>query len=141
MATKKPRITITLTPHQHALLSALSESSGESMSGMIGEFITASEPVFERMATIATQLRKQRTTELDRMRSNLDNLQNELEPLAANSLEQMDMFLKSLDAPQQPENPRAVITGVTPPPTPYPLKAKKAAKSSIGGASSVGGKK
>lgn len=141
MGIKKPRITITLTPHQHAIFTALSDSSGQSMSGIIGEFITASEPVFERMAAISSQLRKQRTTELERMRSNLDNAQNELEPLAAAALDQLDMFFKTLDAPQQPENPRPVITGVTPPSTPYPPKAKKTAKSSIGAASSVGGKK
>ena len=122
MATKKPRITITLTDHQHAIFRTLSAANGQSMSGIICEFIEASEPVFERMAAIASQLRKQRTSELDRMRFNLDKAQNELEPLAAVVLDQLDMFFKSLDASPDSPDPRPVITGVTPP-KPKPLKA------------------
>lgn len=100
MATKKPRITITLTPRQHEIFTSLSHSSGQSMSGIIGEFITASEPVFERMAAISLQIRKQRTSGLELVRSNLDKAQDELEPLGVIALDQLDMFLKTLDDPK-----------------------------------------
>ena len=141
MATKKPRITITITDHQHAIFSTLSKATGQSMSSIICELIEASEPVVERMAAIASQVREQRTSELDRMRFNLDKAQNEIEPLAALALDQLDMFFKTLDAPPIASDPRPVITGVTPPLTPYPIKDGKTLKRTVIKASSAGGKK
>lgn len=141
MATKKPRITITITDHQHAIFSTLSKATGQSMSSIICELIEASEPVVERMAAIASQVREQRTSELDRMRFNLDKAQNEIEPLAALALDQLDMFFKSMELPALPENPRPVITGVTPPLTPYPIEGGKTLKRTTGKAFSAGSKK
>lgn len=49
MATKNPRLTITLQPSIAAHLRKLSELTGNSQSGLIADLLDGSEPVFERM--------------------------------------------------------------------------------------------
>lgn len=60
MPTSKPRITVTLTEYQHAILRKISESSGRSMSGVISEFMLAAQPTLERMAHTFQQLKQDR---------------------------------------------------------------------------------
>lgn len=63
MPTSKPRITITLTDHQHALLRRISDAGGQSMSGIVSEFMVIAEPTLERMATAFQQLRQDRESD------------------------------------------------------------------------------
>ncbi|HET7060708.1 MAG TPA: hypothetical protein VFI43_00855 [Nitrosospira sp.] len=67
MPTSKPRITITLTEYQHAILRRISESSGRSMSGVISEFMLAAQPTLERMAHTFQQLKQDRDEDHQRV--------------------------------------------------------------------------
>ena len=60
MPTSKPRITVTLTEEQHAILRQISAAGGQSMSGVISEFMLMAQPVLERMAVEFQQLKQQR---------------------------------------------------------------------------------
>jgi uncharacterized protein (DUF1778 family) len=60
MPTSKPRITVTLTKEQYAILRQISAAGGQSMSGVISEFMLMAQPVLERMAVEFQQLKQQR---------------------------------------------------------------------------------
>lgn len=93
MATSKPRITISLTKHQHAILKSIADSGGASMSGMLGEFIESAMPTFERMAATFQQLRKANDKERARIAEALGEVQTALEPIAMEAVGQWDLFL------------------------------------------------
>jgi hypothetical protein len=63
MPTSKPRITVTLTEEQYAILRQISAAGGQSMSGIISEFMLMAQPVLERMAVEFQQLKQQRETD------------------------------------------------------------------------------
>lgn len=48
MATEKPRITVTLTPSAHAVLTRLAALTKQSQSGIVGDMVEQAEPLFER---------------------------------------------------------------------------------------------
>lgn len=52
MPTAKPRITITLTDHQHAVLSELAKLQKASMSSIVVELIDTTLPVLERLSHV-----------------------------------------------------------------------------------------
>ena len=60
MPTSKPRITITLTEEQHAILRRISGASGQSMSSVISEFMLTAQPALERMAVALQRLKQER---------------------------------------------------------------------------------
>jgi hypothetical protein len=64
MPTSKPRITVTLTEDQHAILRKISAAGGQSMSGTISEFMLMAQPALERMAVALQQLKQD--TDADR---------------------------------------------------------------------------
>jgi hypothetical protein len=66
MPTSKPRITVTLTEEQHAILREISAAGGQSMSGVISEFRLMAQLTLERMAVALQQLKQD--TDADRKR-------------------------------------------------------------------------
>lgn len=108
MATTKPRITVTLNQEQYQVLQTISAASGQSMSGVLVEFIQAALPTFERMA--ATFVRAKQAVQVDRARVTqaLDEAQAALEPLALAAIDQFDLFATALDGAIAPAaSPRA----------------------------------
>ncbi|SCX81578.1 hypothetical protein [Nitrosospira sp. Nsp13] len=79
MPTSKPRITITLTDHQHALLRRISDAGGQSMSGIVSEFMVVAEPALERMATAFQQLKHDRESDHQRIIEMFSELQSSRE--------------------------------------------------------------
>ena len=63
--TSKPHITITLTHRQHEILRSISDSRGCSMSGIVSDLITDSQPVLERMADLSLFLANQLQLEFE----------------------------------------------------------------------------
>ena len=74
MPTSKPRITVTLTQEQHAILRKISAAGGQSMSGVISEFMLMAQPALERMAVSFQQLKQ----DLDADRQRVADLLSEL---------------------------------------------------------------
>lgn len=98
-----PRITITLTDQQHQLFQSLTKYTGKPMSGYISELLAASMPVLERMAAVFQRIHEQQQLEKKRITQEMEQAQNTLEPIAANMLDQLDMFLAKVT----PSNERA----------------------------------
>jgi hypothetical protein len=90
MPTTKPRITITLTEHQHALLQTLSGYQGESMSSIIVDLLETALPVLERIAVIM-KAASEAPQEM------LVGLRGSLERAEANVLNQMQEHMGQLD--------------------------------------------
>jgi hypothetical protein len=63
MPTSKPRITVTLTEEQHAILRQISAAGGQSMSGVISDFMLMAQPALERMAVALQQLKQDRDSD------------------------------------------------------------------------------
>lgn len=97
MATTKPRITITLTEHQHDVLKSISAASGSSMSSLAGELIEVSLPTLERMANTFQKLRNAHTIERAKMVEAMEESLSVLEPIAAAAVDQFDLFLGNIE--------------------------------------------
>jgi hypothetical protein len=93
MATTRPRITITLTDRQHAVLRSLSSSGGQSMSSYVVEFLELALPTLERVAATLQALASARETDIQRVRGQIEEAQRVFEPLAMAVVSQGDMFL------------------------------------------------
>jgi len=98
MATTKPRITITLTDRQHEVLKSISDSSGQSMSSVVSEVLEPSMPVLERMAATFQHLKRAKDADKARVVRAMEDAQDVFEPLANQASDQLDLFLKSLEA-------------------------------------------
>lgn len=93
MPAVNPRITITITPELHAVLRRLSELSGQSQSGIVGELLGESVPVFERMVTVleaAQKLKAEAERGTEELKAGLIDAQQKLE-------RQMGLMLHDLD--------------------------------------------
>ena len=77
MPTSKPRITVTLTEYQHAILRKISDSGGLSMSSVISEFMVAAQPTLEKMADAFQQLKQDRYDDHQRVADLLTGLHAE----------------------------------------------------------------
>lgn len=86
MPTSKPRITVTLTEEQHAVLRRISAAGGQSMSGVISEFMQMAQPVLERMAATVQQLKEDRDADQQMIARMLSELHAERERKAALAL-------------------------------------------------------
>lgn len=148
MATTKPRITITLNERQHAILRAISENSGQSMSAFVHELLEQSMPVLERMAETFRKIKTAQDEHRRRIVAELDDAQAAVEPIVAQAIGQFDLFSQRVEAvlgvvpgdgrmrpPQAPpaEDPRPVITGVR---SSAPAKVKSAKTRAPSGSSS-----
>jgi hypothetical protein len=138
MATSKPRITVTLDPHLHSLLASISDSSGQPMSGIVNEFLSASTPVLEKMANTFTALRSMRADQKAAVLAALDEGQDAMGSLVAQSLDQYDLFMTKAthsggssaplahDAPQKAGPPITNRGGTNPTTKPRKLNPSKA---------------
>lgn len=93
MTTKKPRITITLEPYPYEVLRSMSESSGQTMSGIITGMVDMSLPVLERMAATYQQVKRSGDIERGRIAEAMQEAQDAFEPLVMSRIAQQDLFL------------------------------------------------
>jgi len=80
--TKKPRITVTLTPEVHALLKRMSELTRGSQSSFVGDLLSQCSPVLSRMVEVLEAAEKMRGEALrvpDEIKAGLDQAQSQLE--------------------------------------------------------------
>lgn len=94
-----PRITITLSDHQHQLFQAVSKYSGKPMSTIISELLDSANPMLQRMAAVFQRIHEQQQLERARITNELQQVQDSLEPIAAQMLNQFDMFLTRVSPP------------------------------------------
>lgn len=97
MATTKPRITITLTERQHAVLKSISDSSGQPMSKFISEILEPSMPTLERMAAAFQKISAARHIQRERFIESLDQAQTAMEPIVQQAIGQFDLFMAQVE--------------------------------------------
>jgi predicted DNA-binding protein len=97
MATTNPRITVTLTRRQHEVLRSISDNSGKPMSGFIHEVLEESLPVLERMAETFRKIKEVQDEQRRRISHDLDQAQQQIEPVIAGVLGQFDMFMTRVE--------------------------------------------
>lgn len=120
MATTKPRITVTLDPDDYAVIRALSDMNGESMSSILAGLATATRPVLEKVVAAGRAfevLSAQRQEAARELLADADaQITPELEALQSDVLRLMESFNGALESVQ---DPRPVTRGSRPPlPTP-----------------------
>jgi hypothetical protein len=78
MATKKPRLTITLEPHTHLVISTLSGLQGYSKSKVITDLLDAVVPVLERTARLLQMAETAQTTVTADMKASFEESEKKL---------------------------------------------------------------
>ena len=99
MATKKPRLTITLDPALSESLRRLSELTGNSQSSLISEMLSGSGPVFEKMITVLEAAQVAKDAIKGRITRGLDDAQGKFEQalgLAFDGFDDIDAALKQM---------------------------------------------
>jgi uncharacterized protein (DUF1778 family) len=91
MATNKPRITITLSKHQHDVLRAISECGGQPMSTFVSEMLEAALPTLQRMAVTFQKVKQAQVQERGKFLESMDR------PVVMNMVDQFDLFLNRMD--------------------------------------------
>lgn len=92
MATNKPRITITLAPYTYEVLKSMSDSSGQTLSGIVSGLIDVSLPVLERMTKTYQQVKMSGEYQRSKMVQAMQEAQDVFEPLVLNKLLSQDLF-------------------------------------------------
>ena len=147
MATTKPRLTITLEPHTHLVVSTLAELQGQSKSKLITDFLDSVVPVLERTARLIQMAQSAQSTVTDDMRKSFEESEQKLSALLSDAMGEMGMLETTLSADESsakvggdtgaesrsdPSQPPYSNRGVRSKPTPKPdqkTKPKKPAKS------------
>lgn len=102
MPTAKPRVQVTLTEHQHAVLRALAAASGQSMSAFLAEIVELSMPTFERMATTFQKIKDVQRFEAVKLAQGLHEANAALEPVAERAVAEFSRFLDTVEAAAEP---------------------------------------
>lgn len=93
MATVKPRITITLEPHQHAVLRRMADLQRKSMSSVVTDFLSTALPVIERTAIALESARQAEDSMRDVLVQIAEDTQRTLTPAIADAVDQLDIFI------------------------------------------------
>lgn len=92
MATSKPRLTITLEPDHHAVVSDVARLRGVSKSTVVTEMLGASIPALQRVVTLLEALESAKSGGYaEDFASKLSEAEKTLAPLLASALEQLDL--------------------------------------------------
>lgn len=96
MPTSKPRITITLEPHAHEVLSRLSSASRQSMASIVTEILDTAIPSLERVVVVLERA----ATATEEVRAGVaaavERAERELMPELLAAAGQSDLFLADL---------------------------------------------
>lgn len=96
MPAKNPRLTITLQPSLAAQLRRLSELTGNSQSGLIGEMLEGSGPVFDRMIQVMEAAQTAKNSMRGKLADQIDQAQTRIEGALGIALEDFDNLTGSL---------------------------------------------
>lgn len=93
MATDKPRITVTMTEHQHAVLKRMSGLSGESMSSIVVDMLDTVMPVLERVVATMQAAVDAPAQVRKGMVESFERAERDMLPKVTELMGQMDMLL------------------------------------------------
>ena len=98
MPTAKPRITVTLEPHAHEVLSRLSRVGGDSMSTLVTQLLDVALPSLERAVVVLERAAAAPQEARAGLAAALDRAEREALPALMKAIDQRDLFLADLDA-------------------------------------------
>lgn len=93
MPTTKPRITITLEPRTHHVLTRLSVAGGESMSSLIGQLVDLAVPSMERLVVVLENAKNAPQEVKSGLLAAIERAERQLLPAAQTMIDQADLFL------------------------------------------------
>lgn len=112
MSTTKPRITITLQPHHHEVLSRLSRTSGESMSQIVAQFVAMAVPSLERLVVVLERASAAKEEVNAGLVAAVDRAERKLMPTLVEALDQAELFLTEAERATAPRpDPDAPAAG------------------------------
>jgi hypothetical protein len=92
MPTAKPRITITLTDHQHSVLSTLAQAQKVSMSSIVVDLVDTTLPVLERLSAILQNAADAPQSVLDNLRRSLSSAETDTAEISSQVMGQLDLL-------------------------------------------------
>lgn len=96
MSTIKPRVTVTLEPRAHEVLSRLSVAIGDSMSKIIAGFVDLAIPSLERLVVVLERAKTAPQEVRAGMAAALDRADAQLIPALLDSVGQADLWLDQM---------------------------------------------
>ena len=94
MPTSKPRITITLTDQQHALLQAMAGYQGGSMSSIVVDLLETALPVMERIVLVMKAASAAPQEMLDGLKESMERAEAQVLDQMQGHMGQLDIFVK-----------------------------------------------
>lgn len=94
MPTSKPRITITLTDHQHQVLSSLAKVQKVSMSSIVVDFLDSTIPVLERLAVVLESAANAPQSVRDQIKQSAESAEMQYGHLPAELGQQLDFMVR-----------------------------------------------
>lgn len=101
MATTKPRLTITLEPHTHAVISELAELQGRPRARVIAELIESTVPILERTCYVLALAKRASSGVSDDFKASLEHSEAKIKQMMDDAMGQMDMLATDLSGPSQ----------------------------------------
>jgi hypothetical protein len=117
MPTVKPRITITLTEQQHAVLSSLAGLQRVSMSSIVVDLLDTTLPVLERLAGVLHNASTAPQHVLDELRRTAHSAENELSGIGPSVMGLLDEMVDLSSAPDSTATGRREAGAEDRPPT------------------------
>lgn len=96
MPTTKPRLTITLEPHAHEVLSRLAAANHQPMASIVTELLEAAIPSMERVVAIVERASTASQEVRDGVVAAVERAERELMPALVAAVGQSDLFLAEL---------------------------------------------
>lgn len=94
MPTTKPRITITLSQHQHDLLNGMANAQKVSMSSIVVELLDTAVPVLERVMDLINAAKRAPKEALDELKRSLDRAEHSVLGMQQDAIGQLDLLVK-----------------------------------------------
>lgn len=108
MSTTRPRITVTLQPHSHRVLSRLAELSGDSMSEIVCGFVDLAVPSLERVVVLMQRAKDAPQEVKAGVSAAIDRAESVMLPQLQSLLAQNDLFIE--DVGQALKRPAGPVT-------------------------------
>lgn len=103
MPTIKPRVNVTLKPHQYELLTRLGRAQGRSRSAILLELLELVFPVLERVVVAVEGAQKAQDMARDGLRESVERAEQALLPHVAAAMGQLDAFVDQVAGLASPD--------------------------------------
>lgn len=98
MPTAKPRITVTLEPHSHEVLSRLSRLGGDSMSALVAQYVELAIPSLERLVVAMERVHEAPQEIRQGFAAAVAEAERDVMPALEQAARQADLFLSRAEA-------------------------------------------